>query len=107
MDIGDPQIGRDCFEFEDRSSKGGCMKYNMGCVLASLFVSVLLLGSFAPAQQLNDHVVTFVVPFEFTIGQKTFSAGSYSLVRTEPYLLELRDADRHSLTQIVTRSVEA
>jgi hypothetical protein len=82
------------------------MKY-MGRVLASLFAGVLLLGSAAPAQQLNDHVVTFVVPFEFTIGQKTFPAGSYSLVRTEPYLLELRDADKHSLTQIVTRSVEA
>ena len=83
------------------------MKYSIGRFLASLFVGVLLLGSAALAQQLNNHVVAFVVPFEFTIGQKTFPAGSYSLVRTEPYLLELRDADKHSLTQIVTRSVEA
>ena len=83
------------------------MKYSIGRVFASLFAGVLLLGTAAPAQLLNDHVVKFVAPFEFTIAQRTFPAGSYSLVRTEPYLLELRDADKHSLTQIVTRSVEA
>lgn len=83
------------------------MKYSIGRVLASLVAGVLLLGAVAQAQLLNDHVVTFAVPFEFTIGAKTFPAGSYSLVRTEPYLLELRDADKRSLTQVVTHSVEA
>lgn len=83
------------------------MKYSIARILASLFAGVLLLGTLAHAQALNDHVVTFVVPFEFTIAQKTFPAGSYSWVRTEPYLLELRDADKHSLTRVVTRSVEA
>ena len=54
------------------------MKYSIGRVLASLVAGVLLLGAVAQAQLLNDHVVTFAVPFEFTIGQKTFPAGSYS-----------------------------
>ena len=83
------------------------MKYSMARVLASLFAGVLLMGTLVQAQMLNDHVVKFVAPFEFTVGQKTFPAGSYSVVRTEPYLLELRDADKRSLTQVVTRSVEA
>jgi hypothetical protein len=83
------------------------MKHRFGRALASLFVGVLLLGSVAEAQLLNDHVVTFAVPFEFSIGQRTFPAGSYSLVRTEPYLLELRNADKQALAQVVTRSVEA
>lgn len=82
------------------------MKYLVGRILASLFAAVLLLGT-ARAQLINEHLVSFAVPFEFTIGQRTFPAGSYSLVRTEPYLLELRDADKHSLAQIVTRSVQA
>jgi hypothetical protein len=83
------------------------MKYRIARILASLFAGVLLLGTMAQAQFLHDHVVTFVVPFEFTIGQKTFPSGSYSLVRIEPYLLQLRDADKRSLTEVVTRSVQA
>lgn len=83
------------------------MKYSIAGILASLVTAVLLVGSAAQAQTLNDHIVTFAVPFDFAIGQKTFPAGAYSLVRTEPYLLELRDADRHSLAQVVTRTVES
>ena len=82
------------------------MKYVKN-ILASLFAVVVLFGTAAQAQLLNDHVVRFAVPFEFSVGQRTFPAGSYSVVRTEPYLLELRDADKHALTQIVTRSVQA
>ncbi|HZQ69013.1 MAG TPA: hypothetical protein VFA68_10895 [Terriglobales bacterium] len=81
------------------------MKFSIGRFLASLAAGVLLLATVAPAQ-VSEHAVKFAAPFEFTIGQRTFPAGSYSLVRTEPYLLELRDADKRSLTRVVTRSVQ-
>ena len=46
------------------------------------------------------------IPFEFNVGNQTFSAGHYSLVSLSPSLLELRDAEGHHLTTVLTDSVQ-
>ncbi|HVO81486.1 MAG TPA: hypothetical protein VMT28_12185 [Terriglobales bacterium] len=81
------------------------MKHLIARTLTSLSLAVLLLAGMAHAQYAS--VIKLKVPFEFVVGGQTFPAGEYSLVRTAPYLLVLRDAQAHSLMNVITRSTEA
>ena len=52
------------------------------------------------------HLVLKVdVPFEFTVGKKTFPAGEYRVVRIAPHTLALRDSKDRFLTSVMTGSV--
>ena len=81
------------------------MKNLVARTLASLLLGVLSLGYTAHAQRI-ERVIDVNIPFEFNVGNQSFSAGHYSLVSLSPSLLELRDADGHTLTTVLTNSVQ-
>src|ERR1700682_5502092 len=84
---------------------GGCMKNFVERTVTSLLLGVLAFGYTAHAQR-TQRVIQVNIPFEFNVGDQTFPAGNYSLVRLEPTLLELRDAQSRSLTTVVTNLVQ-
>ncbi len=82
------------------------MKSMVARVLASLvFLGVLALGSAAHAQR-TEQIIKANIPFEFTVGSRIFPAGHYTLVRSEPWQLELRDSRGRVLVNVLTQSVE-
>jgi hypothetical protein len=81
------------------------MKHLIAHTLTSLSLAVLLLAGVAHAQY--TQVIKVNVPFDFAVGHQTFPAGEYSLVRTAPYLLVLRDAQARVLANLITRSAQA
>lgn len=82
------------------------MKNCVKRTLTSLLLGVLALAYTAHAQR-TQPVIKVNIPFEFNVGDQTFPAGNYSLVRLQPALLELRDAENRSLTTVVTNFVQA
>jgi hypothetical protein len=82
----------------------------MNSVLARTLVSLLLgigtLGSTVHAQSV-ERTIKATIPFEFSVGDKTFPAGNYRLVSTVPAFLQLRDAAGHSLAIVLTNSVQS
>jgi hypothetical protein len=81
------------------------MKNLVARTLTSLLLGVLSLGYTAHAQRI-ERVISVNIPFEFNVSNQTFSAGHYSLVSLSPSLLELRDAEGHHLTTVLTDSVQ-
>jgi hypothetical protein len=71
----------------------------------SLFIVLLFAGT--ARAQFEHHVIRVSVPFEFTIGEKSFPSGYYSLVRTAPVQFDLRDSNAHVLTSVLTHSVQS
>ena len=76
------------------------MKNLVGRVVTSLLLSILALGSVAQGQR-TERIIHANIPFDFAVGDRYFPAGHYSLVRSEPWQLELRDSEGRAL---VTRS---
>lgn len=81
------------------------MKNLVARTLTALVLGVLSLGYMAHAQRIT-RVIKVDIPFEFNVGGQTFSAGHYSLVSSTPSLLELRNAEGHALTTVLTNSVQ-
>jgi hypothetical protein len=75
-------------------------------MLTPLFLAVLLLGGIASAQYV-PHIVQVKVPFEFTVNEKVFPAGEYSIVRTAPGRLDLRDARGYQLVSLITHFAQS
>jgi hypothetical protein len=82
------------------------MKHLVARLFTPLLLAVLLLAGRAHAQY-ADQVIKVNIPFGFDIANKTFPAGLYSLVRTEPHILRLRNSDGHVIATLVTGPVEA
>ena len=59
----------------------------------------------AQAQQ-AQRIIKVNIPFEFSVGDREFPAGSYSLASSAPPLLDVRDAKGHTLVRLLTNSVE-
>ena len=81
------------------------MKHLVERTLTLLVLGVLTLGSVAHAQR-AQRMIKANIPFEFGVGDQVFPAGNYSLLSTAPALLELRDAEGHTLAKVLTNSVE-
>jgi hypothetical protein len=47
------------------------------------------------------------VPFEFTVGKKTFPAGEYNVIRVASHTLTLRDSENGVLATFVTEPVSS
>ena len=47
------------------------------------------------------------IPFEFSVGKKTLPAGNYSVIRTAPDRLVLRDLRAGVVAILITHSVQA
>jgi len=75
-------------------------------VLSAMFLGVLLFAGIAHAQY-TPQVIKVNVPFSFEVNGRSFPAGSYSLVRSEPNLLRLRDSNGRWLVNILAGSVIA
>jgi hypothetical protein len=72
-----------------------------GRTLASLLLTVLLFAGFAHAQYVRL-TIQVEVPFEFRVGNKTFPAGGYRIVRNNPSTLVLQDSKGRVLTVMMT-----
>jgi hypothetical protein len=77
------------------------MKSPITRIATILLPAVLLLAGTAHGQS-AQHTMKVTVPFEFIVGDKVFPAGEYSIVRTAPDLLDVRDSRDHVLALLVT-----
>ena len=82
------------------------MKKLIARSVTSILLSVLSLGLLAQAQS-NERTIKANIPFEFSVGNRIFPAGSYALVRVAPFLLELRDPEGRVLANVLTQSVQS
>jgi hypothetical protein len=74
-----------------------------------LAVALVLFGGLAQAQTAYQEVQS-TIPFEFTVGKRTFPAGNYTLLRSSsinPQMLTLRDSRGHNLAVFLTNPVES
>jgi hypothetical protein len=71
-----------------------------------LALAVLLFAGLAQAQHAKP-LLTTDIPFEFSIGKKTFPAGTYSFARVEPNILVLRNARGRVVDSLVTTPAQA
>lgn len=81
------------------------MKNQIVRILTALGGIVLWLAGVGQAQ-IAPHHLKVSVPFEFSINDKVFPAGSYDLVCT-PGQIELRDARSQVLATAISHSVQA
>jgi hypothetical protein len=72
-------------------------------LLTTLLPAVLLFVGTAPGQY-AQRTMRATVPFEFTVGNKIFSAGEYSIVNPAPDRLDVRDSRGHLLALLVTHN---
>ena len=82
------------------------MKKLIARSIASILLSVLSLDLIAHAQS-PERTIKANIPFEFSVGNRSFPAGRYSLVRVQPFLLELRDPEGRVLANVLTQSVQS
>lgn len=82
------------------------MKKLIAHSFASFLFAVLTLGPFAQAQH-PERSIKANIPFDFTVGTRTFPAGRYLLVRVGPSVLELRDSESRMLANVLTQSVQS
>ncbi len=75
--------------------------------ITSLVVGVLLFTAAGYAQFMQQVILKAEVPFEFSVGNKTFPAGEYRVVRLAPHTLALRDSQERTLASFVTGPVMA
>ena len=80
------------------------MKQSIACVLTSLLTIVLCIAGSAYAQ--SSAVIRVKIPFEFSLGGKTFPSGDYSLVQPLQHLLVLRDARGQTIASTFTHGVQ-
>lgn len=81
------------------------MKNLVGRIVTSLLLSILALSPAASGQRTGE-IIKVDIPFDFAVGSQVFPAGHYSLVRSEPWQLELRDSESRLLINILTQSVQ-
>jgi hypothetical protein len=74
-------------------------------ILTTLSFAVLWFAGVVQAQY-APHYVKVNIPFAFTVGDKSFPEGEYSLACT-PGHIDLRDAQAHVVATIITHSVES
>ena len=72
----------------------------------TLLALAVLLFTTAGYSQYAQLLLTVDVPFAFNVGNKTFPAGEYRIVRIAPHTLALRDAKERFLTSVVTGTVQ-
>jgi len=74
--------------------------------ITKLLLTVMLFAGLAQAQYATQ-VAKVDIPFEFSVGKKTLPAGNYSVIRTAPDRLVLRDLRAGVVAILITHSVQA
>ena len=82
------------------------MKQLIARTLTSLMLVVVWLAATAQAQS-TPLVIKVKIPFEFSIGDRTFPPGYYSLVQPLQHLLALRDARGQTIASALTIGIES
>jgi len=82
------------------------MKQLIARTLTSLLLAVGFLAGTANGQA-TSWVVKVNIPFEFNVGNKTFPAGSYSLVQPLQHFLVLRDSRGQTVASLFTQGIES
>jgi len=82
------------------------MKQLITRTLTSLMLVVVWLAATAQAQS-TPLVIKVKIPFEFSIGDRSFPAGDYSLVQPLQHLLALRDARGQTIASALTSGIES
>src|SRR3954468_11082301 len=72
-------------------------------ILIALTFAMFGVSAFAQSAYMQLKVD---VPFDFYVGKQTFSAGEYSVVRTSPGILILRDSRNHVVATMLTSTTE-
>jgi hypothetical protein len=81
------------------------MKQLIARILTSLLTIVLWAAGTAYAQ--TPAVIKVNIPFEFSLGNRTFPAGDYSLVQPLQHFLVLRDARGQTIASTFTTGIES
>ncbi|MGH9539336.1 MAG: hypothetical protein ACRD3H_15525 [Terriglobales bacterium] len=81
------------------------MKNQFARTIVPLFLAVFWLGLTAYAQR--EEVIKATIPFEFSLGGRTFPPGNYRLVSTRPAFLQLCDATGKTLATVLTNQVQS
>lgn len=71
-----------------------------------LLLGVVILGGTAGAQR-APRTIKADIPFDFSVGSRVFPAGSYSVVRIDASLVELRDSRGRLLLNSLTQPVQS
>ena len=82
------------------------MKQLIARTLTSLMLVVVWLATTAQAQS-TPLVIKVNIPFEFSIGTRTFPPGDYSLVQALQHLLALRDARGQTIASAFTSGIDS
>jgi hypothetical protein len=82
------------------------MKQLIARTLTSLTLVVVWLAATAQAQS-TPLVIKVRIPFEFSIGDRAFPPGDYSLVQPIQHLLALRDARGQTIASAFTSGIES
>jgi hypothetical protein len=72
----------------------------------TLFI-LAMLGLVATASAQSMSVIKVNVPFEFNFGDRTFPAGTYTLVQSRQHFLTLRDSQGRAISQLFTEGIES
>ena len=74
--------------------------------LTGFLLGVVLLSSGMAHAQSIRWIMKADVPFEFSVGNKHFPAGKYSLVQPLQHFLQLRDAQNRVIAYTFTNAIE-
>jgi len=78
------------------------------CIQRKMVLGLFVLLAIGMGQaQIGGYVIKVEIPFQFSVGAKTFSAGEYSLKPLLPGTVLLRDQAGQVLTSIGTNSIES
>src|SRR5687768_1907069 len=87
-----PPVGRVCYTRDLKHTEGGVMKRQALVISATLSLLVMLMATSVNAQSFSRIKVN--IPFEFSVREKVFPAGEYTLrYRGQTFLL-IESADR-------------
>jgi hypothetical protein len=79
-----------------------------GCILHAMILGMfVVLAAGIGNAQYNHQVLKVKIPFDFSIGKKSFPAGEYTLQRSLQHTMVLRNDRGQVLTNIATNSVES
>jgi hypothetical protein len=78
----------------------------MNISILRTLASLALSAALSPVSLLAQGQIHINVPFDFTVGSKSFAAGEYNVRKATPQILHLQSADGHSAMLIPTTPVD-
>jgi hypothetical protein len=70
-------------------------------------IMLAVVGTTVTAAAQSVRVTKVNIPFEFNFGNRSFPAGDYSIVQSQPHFLMLRNSQGRILAQLFTEGVQS